>query len=143
MTCPLLRCLRSVTVYLMLKSTQQRCVLDISCSHPGDLERKKTNRKEIFEPKRGATPCCSLCLCFSALQFPARQTCCSLTGSAKADVYCQNSSRATCFVSSLSSGVLSILCKSSNQHAQILFNFTASRGALISSRYLGCILLLF
>lgn len=39
-----------------------------------------------------------------------------------------------------SSGVLGILCKSSNQHAQILFNFTASRVALISSSYLDCAL---
>lgn len=38
------------------------------------------------------------------------------------------------------SRVLSIVCKSSNQHAQILFNFTASRVALISSSHLDCLL---
>lgn len=100
-------------------------------------------KKKILNPKCGASPCCSLCLCRNALQFPARQTCCSSSGSAKADVYCQNSSLATRFVSSLSCGILSVLCKSSNQHAQILFNFTASRVNLISSSYLGCILLFF
>lgn len=43
-------------------------------------------------------------------------------------------------VSAPPSGVLSIVCKSSNQHAQILFNFTVSRVALISSSHLGCLL---
>lgn len=118
--------------------------LDSFCSHPWDVQKKK----KILQPKQGTAPCCSLCLRFSTLHFPARQTCCRPKGSAKADVYCQNLSWAACFVSSPSisipsSGVLSILCKSSNQHAQILFNFTASRVALISSSNLGCILFFF
>lgn len=113
--------------------------LDNFCSHPRDLQRKESlnrNKDRLSV---------ALCLRFSALHFPARQTCGRPRGSAKADVYCQNSSWAACFVSSPSisspsSGVLSILCKSSNQHAQIPFNFTPSRVALISSSNLGCIL---
>lgn len=76
----------------------------------------------------------------NALVLPLSSACqpAATHSSAKAAVYCQKSFGAVCLVSSPLSGVLSIVCKSSNQHAQILFNFTASRVALISSNHLDC-----
>lgn len=120
--------------------------LDSFCSHPRDLQKQK---KRILEPKQGTAPRCSLCLRFSALHFPARQK--PAAGrAAQPKLLFAVRIRPVLHILFLppsisfpSSGVLSILCKSSNQHAQVLFNFTASRVALISSSNLGCILFFF
>lgn len=114
---------------------EEHWVQDILCTDPQDLQ-KSLNRQEDLH--------CSSCRCCQRFSAPAPPPPCQPAAkhksSAKAAVYCQKSFWAVYLVSALSSRVLSIVCKSSNQHAQILFNFTASRVALISSSHLGCLL---
>lgn len=84
-------------------------------------------------------PSCWCCQCFSAPTFLPHRAAATQRW-AKASVYCQKSFWAVYLVSAPPSRVLRIVCKSSNQHAHILFHFTASREALISSSHLGCLL---
>lgn len=116
---------------------KQSWAQDILGADPQDLQ-KSLNRCEDLH----CAPLVDVVNALVLLLPPFHPSTCRNTQSwAKAAVYCHKSFWAVyLFSAPPPPRVLSIVCKSSNQHAQILFNFTASRVALISSSHLGCLL---
>lgn len=96
--------------------------------------KKSFNRQQDLQ----CVPCWH-CQCFTAPAFSLRQPAALHKTQPKPLFTVRNHSELYMWFLVRPSGELSIVCKSSNQHAQNLFNFTASRVALISSCHLGCL----